>query len=371
MSPIRKLTSLFMFVLIVAAAACASPETSESDPTARPEAAEPTSEDITFGEQLAQIRGHHLAAAELYEAKDTEGAATHTGHPVEELLAAVRTEVAEHDEDVAGRLEPALKGASQVVADEGSTQELEKAITEAADVVDDAEDAVVGEKRTTTAYRASVIAALLATVGHEYQEAVKDGELQLEAEYQDAYAFAAYAKQQYAEIAGDVREAGAEEADEIDEDFETLASALPGVEPPDELAPNEAVVQAATHVGAELAETVDAVLIEALSAEDAVANINGLLDEIIERYEAGEADEAAELVAEAYLENYELIEAEVIEHAPDVNAELEPLLGAQLRAQINEGAPASEIESMIEEIRRLLADAEAALAEAEEGAEEH
>lgn len=366
MSLIRTPTSLFALVVVAAAAACASPETTESDPTPRAEAAAPTSEDITFGEQLAQIRGHHLAAAELYEADDTDGAATHTGHPVEELLAAVRTEVAEHDEDVAERLEPALQGASQVVADGGTVDELDEAIADAAGVVEDAEAAVVGEKRTTTAYRASVIAALLATVGHEYDEAVQDGELRLEAEYQDAYAFATYAKQQYDQIADEVREAAAEEADEIDDDFETLANALPGVEPPAELAPNDDVVQAATHVGAELAETVDAVLLEAVSATDAIANIEELLDEILARYEAGEADEAAELAAEAYLENYELIEADVIEHAPDVNAELEPLLGAQLRAQINEGVPASEIESMIEEIRRLLADAEAALAEAEE-----
>jgi hypothetical protein len=368
LSAIRKLISLLVLVLVVATG-CASPETTESDPTARPGSEEPTSEDITFGEQLAQIRGHHLAAAELYEAEDIEGAATHTGHPVEELLAAVRTEVAEHDDDVAGRLEPALQGASQVVADEGSPQDLEQAISEAADVVEDAEAAVVGDKRTSTAYRASVIAALLATVGHEYDEAVQDGELKLEAEYQDAYAFAAYAKQQYDEIADDVREAGPEEADEIDEDFETLANALPGVEPPGEFAPNEEVVRAATHVGTELAETVDAVLLEQASPEEVFANINRLLDEILEAYEGGEAEQAAELVAEAYLENYELIEADVIEHAPDVNAELEPLLGAQLRARINASAPASEIESMVEEARRLLREAEDALAEAE--AEEH
>jgi hypothetical protein len=361
-SAIRKLTSVFVFLAVLGTGACASPETTESDPTAKPESGAPSSEDITFGEQLAQIRGHHLAATELYEADDTKGAATHTGHPVEELLAAVRSEVAEHDDAVADRLEPALKAPSQVVADGGSTDELATAMAEATEVVEDAESAVVGEKLTTTAYRASVIAALLATVGHEYEEAVQDGELKLEAEYQDAYAFATYAKQQYDDIAGDVREAAAEEADEIDEDFETLAAALPGVEPPSELADNADVVQAATHVGAELAESVDAVLLETVSAEDAFANINGLLDEILEAYEARETEEAAELVAEAYLENYELIEADVIEHAPNVNAELEPLLGAQLRAQINEGASLSEIESMVDEIRRLLGQAEEALA---------
>lgn len=365
----RRLTSLSTIAVVaaLASAGCASPEgTGTADPTAKPEAAEVSSEDITFGEQLAQIRGHHLAATELYAAGDTKGAATHTGHPVEELLAAVRTEVAEHDDAVADRLEPALTGASQVVADEGTEEDLATAIAAATEVVEDAESAVVGDKLTTTAYRASVIAALLNTVGHEYQEAVQDGELKLEAEYQDAYAFATYAKQQYDDIAGDVREAGAEEADEIDEDFETLAEALPSVAPPDEFVANDTVVQTAAHVGAELAETVGAVLLEAVATEDAVANINALLDEILEEVEAGDRDAAAELAAEAYLENYELIEAEVIEHAPDVNAELEPLLGATLRAEINGGATVDELREMVEQIRRLLQDATDALAGAED-----
>ena len=41
-----------------------------------------------------------------------------------------------------------------------------------------------------------------------------------------------------------------------------------------------------------------------------------LLDEIQSTYEGGDPDEAAELAAEAYLENYELVEASVIEAAP-------------------------------------------------------
>jgi hypothetical protein len=364
----KHLLTCTVLAAALALGGCASPESGTADPTAKPGSDAPTSEDITFGEQLAQIRGHHLAATELYADGDTKGAATHTGHPVEELLAAVRTEVAEHDDAVADRLEPALQAPSKVVADDGTTEELASAITEATEVVEDAESAVVGDTLTTPAYRASVIAALLTTVGHEYEEAVKDGKLVLEAEYQDAYAFATFAKQQYDDIAEAVRAAGAEEADEIDEDFETLAKALPSVKPPSTFAENEDVERAATHVGAELAETVGAVLLEAVSNEDAIANIEGLLDEILETYEAGDSDEAAELAAQAYLENYELIEAGVIEHAPDVNKELEPILGSTLRQKIQDGVPLAELEALVERARELLADAGEAL-EGAEGAE--
>ena len=91
--------------------------------------------------------------------------------------------------------------------------------------------------------------------------------------------------------------------------------------------------------------------------EAIVAEIERLLDEIIETYEEGDADAAAELAAEAYLENYEVIEAEVIELAPEVNEELEPLLGADLRKQIREDASVADVEQMVVRAKDLLAGA--------------
>jgi hypothetical protein len=66
---------------------------------------------------------------------------------------------------------------------------------------------------------------------------------------------------------------------------------------------------------------------------------------------------AAELSTEAYLENYELIEGEVIEKAPDINSELEPLLGARLRRRLQEGASVPEIRQMVARAKKLLAEA--------------
>src|SRR3712207_4234793 len=54
-------------------------------------------EAISFGESLAQIRGHHRIALELYEGGDVAGAAVHAGHPIDEILTSVRSELEEHD----------------------------------------------------------------------------------------------------------------------------------------------------------------------------------------------------------------------------------------------------------------------------------
>lgn len=95
--------------------------------------------------------------------------------------------------------------------------------------------------------------------------------------------------------------------------------------------------------------------------EAVVAEIERLLDEIVTTYEQGDAEAAAELSAEAYLENYEHIEDSVVDAAPEVNEELETLLGADLRQQLSDGAPIEEIESMVARARELLQEALAAI----------
>ena len=97
-----------------------------------------------------------------------------------------------------------------------------------------------------------------------------------------------------------------------------------------------------------------------------VEEIDRLLDEILVLVEEGDREAAAELAAEAYLENYEVIEADVIDAAPEINEELEPLLGADLRAAILEDAPLAEIEAMVEQARGLLDEALVALGHGEE-----
>ena len=76
---------------------------------------------------------------------------------------------------------------------------------------------------------------------------------------------------------------------------------------------------------------------------------------------SGDRAAAAELAAEAYLEHYEVIEGAVIAAAPDINTELEPLLGAELRRQINEGATLEEIQTMVDRAKDLLGQAIEAL----------
>lgn len=314
-------------------------------------------EAIGFGGSLAQIRGHHLVSLELYEAGDIKGAQVHAGHPIAEILDSVNSELAEHAPEVGEELAAQLNAGAQAVAAGAPAEELAAIYDDVAATTRRAEEAVAGDAVTEPSYKGSVVAALLATAGHEYEEAVQDGRITLLAEYQDGYAFVREARRLYDEIEPDVRAASAEEADEVEEAFEVLDSAFASAQPPRTPADVVDVTSATGLIGHELEETVDATPVTESDPDAIVAEIERLLDEIVETYAAGDADAAAELAAEAYLKNYEVIEADVIEIAPDINEELEPLLGADLRAAMSDGAPVEDIEQMAARAKELLAEA--------------
>ena len=359
----RSFGGVITLLLVVAlAGACGDPDPNEPLTPSGDEPREAAgAEAIGFGEALAQIQGHHLVSLELYEAGDDKGAAVHAGHPIAEILDSVRSELEEHDPTVAENLAGALEAGANAIAEGNTPDEVGAAFEDAAAATDDALTTVVGDQSEDASYKGSVIAALLSTSAHEYEEAVGGNGVRLLAEFQDGYAFVQEAQRRYEEIASEVESASTEEAEEIEEAFEALEQALPSPEPPAQLSDPLDVESAAKLIGHELEETVGAAPVEESDPEAIVAEIKELLDEIIATYEAGDADAAAELSAEAYLENYEVIEAEVIETAPAVNEELEPLLGADLRKRISEGAPVSEIEDMVARAEELLAEALEAL----------
>lgn len=359
-----------VMALVLVAAACTSGAPSGS-PASTPGPANPTptasasggaqidAGAVAAGSALAQIRGHHRVSLEIYRAGDRDGAVAHATHPVAEILASIKGELTEHG-GLAAELEQALQAG--VTAAQGSSADaLEAAYKTAANLTRQDETAIVGDAGATTAYKGSVIADLLATAAHEYEEAVQGGKLSLLIEYQDGYGFAAEASDLYAAISADVQGAAAAEAAEIEEAFETLAKALPGPQPPTTLTSVDDVEAAAKLVAHELEEAVGARPIEEVDPASEAEAIEKLLDEIVAKVEAGATDEAAELAAETYLEHYELIEAQVIERAPEVNAELEPLLGAELRRRITEGATTDEIRQLVERAKTLLGQAVDAL----------
>ena len=85
---------------------------------------------------------------------------------------------------------------------------------------------------------------------------------------------------------------------------------------------------------------------------EAIAEIGEVrqgLDDALAAYEEGDAAQAEELAAEAYLEHFELVEPPLEERNEELNEELEHLIREDVRGAIAKGAPEKEVESLIEE----------------------
>lgn len=354
----RRRAVTLAFALSALLVACASPAASPT-PSAQPSgqvAIDP--EAVRVGAALEQIRGHHLASLELYRAGDRNAAQAHAFHPVVEVIDAIRGDL-----DEAGAATSVLQAALEAVttaAQADSEEGLSAAIDAAEQAVQDAADAVAGSA-PSNAYVGSVISSLLATAAHEYGEAVADGAIVEKIEYQDGYAFIARAHELYLSIAAAVEAAAAPEAEEIEEAFDALMAALPSVQPPSTVAPIEDIQAAAALIGHELEEVVGALPVAEADPRAEQAAIEGLLDDLVELVAADQRDAAAELAAEIYLEHYEVIEAGIIAAAPDINSQLEPLLGAGLRQQIRDGESLETITASVERAKTLLAQAVEAL----------
>ena len=344
-------------VAALSSAACGDDEPSGGGADA---GGEVTATQVGFGSLVAQIRGHHRAARERFAAGDRAAARKHSHHPAQEVLDAIRAELTKPGPETVRDLTTALDAVPAAIRS-GSRADVDGAVAAAAAATRAAERAVVGEAAAGDAYRGSVIADLTAVAAHEYEEALSGGRIARVDEFQDGFGFVAEARDLYREIEPQVRSESEPEAREIAEAFARLAAAMPSGRAPSRPAPLAQVEDAARLVGAELEETVGATPAQESDPQAVQAEIERLLDEIARTYEPADPDAAAELAAEAYLQNYETIEAGVIDAAPGVNARLEPLLGAQLRKRIREGAPQGEIEAMVRRAKQLLAQGVTAL----------
>ena len=94
-----------------------------------------------------------------------------------------------------------------------------------------------------------------------------------------------------------------------------------------------------------------------------IGTIRRMLDEAVEKYRAGEAEEAEEIVGDAYLEHFELVEHPLEERDHELMEELEVLISTTIRNEIKDGAPPEEVEQLVAEAKEGLAEAETLLKE--------
>jgi hypothetical protein len=78
-------------------------------------------------------------------------------------------------------------------------------------------------------------------------------------------------------------------------------------------------------------------------------------------YRAGEAEKADQLVGDAYLEHFELVEGPLEQRDEELNEELEELIRSEIRQEIKDGAEVSDVAALVAEANHELDEAEKAL----------
>ncbi|MGA7369874.1 MAG: hypothetical protein WBX01_12145 [Nitrososphaeraceae archaeon] len=107
--------------------------------------------------------------------------------------------------------------------------------------------------------------------------------------------------------------------------------------------------------------------IEDKSPDLLISNIRSILDQVITAYSNQNYSQAESLATEAYLENYEYIEAPLADLDKSLMETTEVMLREELRQQIQDRVPLEEIQQQIDSIKNNLNDAEKLLAERTNG----
>lgn len=195
----------------------------------------------------------------------------------------------------------------------------------------------------------SEIIDLLTLVNREYVDAVRDGEVIDEEEYDEATIFITKAIEKFDASKVEAAEVASEEVAEVEEELENLASLIQNKADPAQISDSVLFLQA------ELKEILSAAgaggEVQSIGGWEYIERINELLDSAVEEYKEGEYEQARSLAREAYIDNYEFIEPDIAEDDRELMEKIEVAMRIDLVKMIDDRRSASEIESHVEMIK--------------------
>jgi hypothetical protein len=307
---------------------------------------------VEFISNIEQIRGHLGQALINIESGNNTLAQAHTLHPIEEVYSSIEDQLANQNTTRNQTLSVALQNLSSSVTN-ATLQDFEGQTDYVNMLLNDSVQAVVpsSEFDNSSAFNASVVARLLDTAGHEYEEAVANGTVKAIVEYQDAQAFIYRAQSVFNSSASRINQSMAHEVEEVDEFFSIVNGAVMNKEDPVTV---ETTINGIIHELAEITGLSESQLVgeETGAAEqDTIAiinNIKSLLNQqLLSAYRSQDYEGAESIAVEAYLENYENIEAPIAEHDPTLMEQTEIMLREELRQMIRDRVSVEQIEQQV------------------------
>lgn len=306
---------------------------------------------VEFVSNIEQIRGHLDQALINKESENITLAEAHTLHPIEEIYSSIEDQLANQNSTLNQTLSAALQNLPSS-ATNATLQEFESQIDYVNTLLNDSMQAVVpsAEFSNNPAFNASVVGLLLDVAGHEYEEAVENGTVKAIVEYQDAQAFIYRAHLVFNSSASNINQSMAHEVEEVNEFFSNLNGAVNNKQDP---ATVETTINGIIHELAEITGLSESQLIgEEVSAEEQdpiaiINNIKSMLTQLIAAYRSQDYQGAESIAIEAYLENYEYVEAPIAQLDQQLMEQTEVMLREELRQMITDRVPIEQVEQHI------------------------
>lgn len=205
------------------------------------------------------------------------------------------------------------------------------------------------EGKETTGIGAAIsgIIDLLHLVNIEYIDAVSDGVIVNQEEYNETILFITRATEEFEAVKEELDAIAADETAEVEEDLASIATMV------ENMGNTQQVSDTVQHAQAELRA-----ILEVSGSEEVeidgwgyIDRINTLLDQALAAYNEGSYEEARNLAREAYLDNYEFIEADIAQDDRELMEKIEIDMRVDLVAMIDDRRPASEVESHVDQIK--------------------
>jgi hypothetical protein len=311
------------------------PETTE--PPSTTGSAANIDQQVGWGSGLALVRGQNLVALELdrrHEATEALDVVERARVQAERLS----SRAGGRAQSSFARLKRALQDAADALERPDPARDLDQALGAAGRATLQIESDLVGSTRDTTAYRASVVAALVnVDCPFAYEAAIELDRADLLSNYRLAYGCLREAANLHAGLSTLLEENTDDRARATEVMLASMFKAMPEAVPPEDLAPLDDVRAAAYMLGALLAEQYGAL---APPPADRLGFISPLLEEVLTTYESGEAG-----VADVLLEQ---VRADLCCPQTSAGTPLEDELGALSQA-IRSGAADDEIAALVEE----------------------
>jgi hypothetical protein len=310
----------------------------------------PNATNAEFVSNIEQIRGHLDQARINKESGNDTLTTAHTLHPIEEVYASIEEQLVSQNATLNETLSVALQDLSSSVpnvAAEEFGDQVDSINTQLDNIV---QTLVPSSDLSNPTFNASVVARLLHIAGHEYEEAVANGTIIAMVEYQDGQAFIQRAQNIFNSSAGNMDESLAHEVQEVNIFFTDLNNAVNNLDDPANV---ETIINGVIHELAEITGLSETQLTgEEAGAEEQdpiafINNVKSLLTELAAAYRAQDYQGAENIAIEAYLENYEFVEAPLAELDRELMEQTEVMLREELRQMITNRAPIEQIEQHI------------------------